>query len=131
MVIVQICSRWTGRKESSAILLYNRRMGIDQEVIDEITRRVTKVAPAERIILFGSAATGKMIKGSDIDLLILERDIEDPWGERRRVREALCDMVYPFDIILMTTDRFEETKNVIGGISYPASRYGKVIYEAV
>ena len=25
--------------------------------------------------------------------------------------------------------RFEESKNVIGGIAYPAHKYGKVIYE--
>ena len=27
------------------------------------------------------------------------------------------------------TQRFEETKDVVGGISYPASRYGKVVYD--
>lgn len=26
--------------------------------------------------------------------------------------------------------RFEETKSVIGGLAYPANKYGKVIYEA-
>jgi hypothetical protein len=30
----------------------------------------------------------------------------------------------------MRTDRFEETKSVIGGIAYPANKYGKAIYEA-
>jgi len=35
-----------------------------------------------------------------------------------------------FDIIVMATERFEESKGVIGGIAYPANKYGKVIYEA-
>ena len=43
---------------------------------------------------------------------------------------ALRGLGYPFDIILMTRERFEETKDVVGGIAYPASRKGKVIYEA-
>jgi len=30
----------------------------------------------------------------------------------------------------MATDRFEESKEVIGGIAYPANKYGKIIYEA-
>ena len=33
-------------------------------------------------------------------------------------------------IKVMATERFEETKHVIGGIAYPANKYGKVIYEA-
>jgi hypothetical protein len=30
----------------------------------------------------------------------------------------------------MAPERFEETKYVIGGLAYPANKYGKVIYEA-
>lgn len=105
-------------------------MGIDQTVIDEIVRRVTSVVPAERIILFGSAATGQMTRDSDIDLLILQNSITDRGEKWLRVQDALLDLRYPFDIILMTTERFEETKDVIGGVAYPASRSGKVLYEA-
>jgi len=32
--------------------------------------------------------------------------------------------------MVMPTDRFEETKGVVGGIAYPAHTYGKVIYTA-
>jgi hypothetical protein len=39
-------------------------------------------------------------------------------------------MDYPFDIVIMDPGRFEETKHVIGGMAYPAHKYGKVIYEA-
>jgi uncharacterized protein len=105
-------------------------MGVNEEIIAEIVRRVTSVVPAERIILFGSAATGQMTRDSDIDLLIIEQEVTDPWGERLRVRKALRGIEYPFDIMLMTAQRFEETKGVIGGIAYPASKQGLVIYEA-
>jgi hypothetical protein len=36
----------------------------------------------------------------------------------------------PIDVIVMASERFLETKDVIGGIAYPASKYGKTIYEA-
>jgi uncharacterized protein len=36
----------------------------------------------------------------------------------------------PVDVLVMAPARFEETKEVIGGIAYPANKYGKVIYEA-
>lgn len=39
-------------------------------------------------------------------------------------------MDIPVDVFAMTSERFEETKEVIGGLAYPANKYGKVIYEA-
>jgi predicted nucleotidyltransferase len=105
-------------------------MGIDEQTMAEIVRRVTSVLRAERIILFGSAAADQMTPDSDIDLFITERNVADPWGKRLRVREALRGLNYRFDIILMARERFEETKGVIGGIAYPANRQGRVIYEA-
>jgi len=88
------------------------------------------VTPAERIIIFGSAASGNMTRDSDIDLLVLQAAAGDPRRESVRVRRALTGLGYPFDIIIMTTARFEESKGVIGGLAYPAHKYGKVIYEA-
>ncbi len=82
------------------------------------------------MILFGSAATGTMTRDSDIDLLVLEEDVQDGREEALRIREALSDLPSAFDVIVMRTERFEETRNVIGGIAWPAAHHGKVIYEA-
>ena len=43
---------------------------------------------------------------------------------------ALGDIGYPVDVIVMATELFEETKGVIGGVAYPAHKYGRVRYEA-
>ena len=47
-----------------------------------------------------------------------------------RFRQALRGLGYPIDVIVMPTKRFEETKKVIGGLAYPANKYGKTIYVA-
>ena len=47
---------------------------------------------------------------------------------RARVETSLGDIGYPVDVIVMRTERFERTKRVIGGIAYPANKYGRVIY---
>lgn len=104
-------------------------MGISENLIREIVQRIVSVSRPERIILFGSASTGQMTKDSDIDLLVLERDTHDNREERLRIRQALNDLGHPFDVIVMPTERFEESKNVIGGIAYPAHKYGRVVYE--
>lgn len=105
-------------------------MGIEQSLIDEIVRRVNSAVSAERIILFGSAATGQMTRDSDIDLLIVEESVSSRDDHWLRVQENLMELKYPFDIMIMARERFEETKGVIGGIAYPANKHGRVIYEA-
>ena len=105
-------------------------MGIGEDLVEEIVRRVLSVTEPDQIILFGSAATGQMTRDSDVDLLILEKNPADPRDESVRVRETLRGMDFPFDVIVMASERFEETKNLIGGLAYPANKYGRVIYKA-
>ncbi len=105
-------------------------MNLDQNLIDEIIGRILAVTPADRIIIFGSAATGEMTRDSDIDLLVLQSAPGNTRQESVHIQRALRGLGYPFDIIVMATERFEESKGVIGGIAFPANKYGKVIYEA-
>ena len=70
-----------------------------------------------------------MSKDSDIDLLVVERGPQDNRQEWLRIRQALSDLDHSFDIIVMPSERFQESKNVIGGIAYPAHKYGRVLYE--
>ncbi len=109
---------------------YHRDSQPDDAVIGEIVRRILTVTRPDRIILFGSAATGRMNRDSDVDLLVLERVVADARRDIVRIREALAGLPFPFDVVVMSRDRFEETCNVIGGIAWPAARYGRVVYEA-
>ena len=105
-------------------------MSVDQTLISEIVRRILSVAQPDKVILFGSAATGNMTRDSDIDLLIVEPQINDRRDEYVRIRRSLRGIEYPFDIMLITTQWFEDSKDVVGGIAYPAHKHGKVVYEA-
>jgi len=103
---------------------------LPQALVDEIVRRILTVARPDKIILFGSAATGPMTPDSDIDLLVVEPNPGDRREEYVRIRRAIGNLGYPFDVILIATQWFEESKEIIGGIAYPANKYGRVIYEA-
>ena len=105
-------------------------MTVDEALLDEVVRRVLTVARPDRIILFGSAATGEMTEDSDLDLLVVEPEPADTRDRSVLIRRALGDVRYPVDVIVMSSARFEETKNLIGGIAYPARKYGRVLYEA-
>lgn len=105
-------------------------MHVAESLLQKIVRRMLEVSQADRIILFGSAARGQMTADSDIDLLVLESSPDEPRQESVRLRNALRGLGYPFDVMVMATERFEETKEIIGGLAYPANKYGRVIYEA-
>lgn len=103
---------------------------LSDDAIRAIVERILRVARPERVILFGSAATDEMTQDSDIDLLVVEKSVPDVRKEAVRIRAALAGLPSAFDVIVMTSERFEETRGVIGGIAWPASRYGRVIHEA-
>jgi predicted nucleotidyltransferase len=106
-------------------------MGIDDALKAEIVRRILTVSRPDRIILFGSAARGEMNRDSDIDLLVLEPDPGNTREESYKLRKAIGDLDYPYDVIVIPTERFEATKNLIGGIAYPAHKDGQVLYDEV
>ena len=108
----------------------NQATTIGEQLLDEIVRRICNAARVARIVLFGSAATGQMSRDSDIDLLVLEDEPGDIRQEMMRLRAALRGLEMPFDVLVMSKKRFEETKHLIGGIAYPANKYGRVIYDA-
>lgn len=105
-------------------------MKLDQDIVDEIVRRVRSVVTPERIILFGSAATGEMAADSDIDLLVLYSGAPMSRENRFDIICSLQDLGRPVDVFLMSVERFEESKNVFGGLAFPAHKFGREIYAA-
>jgi len=105
-------------------------MGIDEATVKEIVRRILSVATPDKIILFGSAVAGEMTRDSDIDLLTVETNPGDRRKASVKIDATLSGLGYPVDVIVISTEWFEASKNVVGGIAYPANKYGKIIYEA-
>jgi len=105
-------------------------MLVDSRLLDEIVRRVREVCSPDRIILFGSAATGAFGPDSDIDLLILADAGFNSWQNRVKIRDALRGIGVAVDVTIMATERFEDTRDIVGGIAHPADKHGKVLYAA-
>ena len=104
-------------------------MGVDETLLDEVVRRILSVArPGSSCLV--PQPRGKMTKDSDLDLLVVEPAPPNTHDRSVEIRGAVGDIGYPVDVIVMRSERFERTKRVIGGIAYPANKYGRVIYEA-
>lgn len=83
----------------------------------------------KRLILYGSRAKGNAQAGSDFDFLVVESSPLAKRDELLRLRRALSGIPYSIDVWVMSEEEFEETRNVIGGMAYPAHKYGVVLYE--
>ena len=84
-----------------------------------------------KIILFGSRARGDARPDSDFDLLVVARGVTP--AEKDSYRLALYRAFRGTGVAaepwVMSEDEFEETKTVIGGLAYPASSEGVVLYD--
>jgi len=97
-----------------------------QKIIGQIVDRFHPV----KIILFGSYAYGQPHEWSDLDLLVVTSNTPpraDSWKVAYELEEQVS---LPLQIIFMSPEEFEETKDVVGGIAYPAHQQGKVLYES-
>jgi predicted nucleotidyltransferase len=100
---------------------------IDQAVIDEIVRRLLKAAPpGSKVILFGSYARGEADDLSDVDLMVVEPEVEDPIAESIRLRRELRPVRAAMDILVASRAKFEYWRYTVNTIFYRAVREGKV-----
>ena len=83
-----------------------------QSAVDQIVERIAARFSPEKIILFGSHARGDAREGSDLDLMVLFCEVDDPRERAAELYEALIGCDLPRDIVVSTTARFERYKNV-------------------
>jgi predicted nucleotidyltransferase len=94
----------------------------------EITRRIVAEANPVKVILFGSRARGTAHPGSDVDLLVIEREPVSAHQEAIRLRRLLRDLEIPIDIIVVGQAFAERYGDIPGSVLYPALREGMVLY---
>ncbi len=102
---------------------------VTDELLEEIVKRIVDAFAPEQVILFGSYAEGRATADSDLDLLVVTERRLGRQERLARMHGLLRDMPLPIQAITISQQEFEETREVIGGIAYPASKYGRVIYE--
>lgn len=103
---------------------------LNEELLDEIVHRIVTGAHPERIILFGSHAYGIPTKDSDVDLIVVKKDVVSKRKESVRIRKLLRGILLPFDIIVVRPEEFEFYANDwINSVFAEAKRKGRVLYE--
>ena len=94
-----------------------------------VQRLVTKARPT-KVILFGSYAEERATEESDLDLLVIEREVPSKLKEMVRLREAVGSIGLPVDIIVCSEQELADWGHLPGTVLYWALKEGKVLYEA-
>ena len=97
--------------------------------LENAVETIVRVAKPDKIILFGSSVAGKQKEGSDLDLLVLKKNLKN---QRRLVQSIYLNfgsIGAPVDVLALDSERFEILKGDPDLIYHDAYKNGKVVYE--
>jgi len=80
------------------------------------------------VILFGSAATDKMTKFSDLDIAVIVDNISDIKESYKKISNLSQEVKIPIDFLVIDITNYK-IKSEIGGVFFEAKNFGRVIYK--
>lgn len=102
---------------------------IGKDKISEIINKIAFGYNPDKIILFGSYATGNSNDDSDLDLFII-KETDLPRLQRTvQVRKMLYGSMIPIDLIVYTAKEIDESKGNKYSFVYEVLNTGKTLYE--
>jgi predicted nucleotidyltransferase len=102
----------------------------NESLIEEAGRRLAKVAPGARVILFGSRARDEARSDSDLDLLVIEPgEVTKRRAESARLRRELRSLEVALDVVVVSASHVDEWGNVPGTMVNEALREGRVLVD--
>jgi len=97
-------------------------------MIDKMVQRIVRQFHPDKIILFGSQARGSTNENSDVDLLVVMPVEGSAFEKSVEIGCALRSISFPKDIIVVTPEKYEKRKDIIGTLAYEAEQEGKMLY---
>ncbi|MEI8202977.1 MAG: nucleotidyltransferase domain-containing protein [Bacteroidota bacterium] len=102
---------------------------IDKDKISEIINKIAFGYNPDKIILFGSYASGNPDENSDLDLFVIkETDLPRP-QRTIQLRKMLYGSMIPIDLIVYTPKEIDESKENTSSFVYQVLHSGKTMYE--
>lgn len=97
-----------------------------------ITKRIIDYYNPDKIILFGSHALGTATSDSDLDFLVVLKDVSISTRRKFMVGmlKLMSDLPIAKDILVYSPEEIEQHKNKKWSVVYSAIHEGKVVYES-
>lgn len=102
---------------------------VSSERIEDLAERIARAFRPERIVLFGSYASGRADPGSDVDLLVVMDDEGRPLAKAAEIGAA-CATDFPVDIVVRSAAEIERRVGLGDWFLRGALAEGRVIYDA-
>jgi uncharacterized protein len=103
---------------------------VDEQVLDDIVRRILAVAQPSRVILFGSCARGEADAGSDLDLMVIQPSVANRGEAMVRLRQAVGSVGTGVDVLVYSEAEVEARRDWCTSPVYWALREGRVLHAA-
>lgn len=101
-----------------------------QSTLREVTRRIVETVRPQRIVLFGSAASGKLTPDSDLDMLVIMRGPVHRRKVAQQIYRNLHGVDLPVDVVVVTEEDVHQSTSGGYSIIKPALEEGRVVYDA-
>ena len=104
-------------------------MSIDfQKKIENIAQQIIKKYKPEKIILFGSAARGRMGPDSDADFLVIKNDVPFYGVDRIKELSGMIERDIPVDLLVYKPEEFKSRLELGDPFLRAILKEGKVLY---
>jgi predicted nucleotidyltransferase len=98
-----------------------------EELIAEAAGRIAEAAPGATLIVFGSHARAEANSRSDLDLLVVEPEVEDPAAESVRLRRVLRGLPSAIDVVVVSREYADDWRDVRGSLVHAAMSEGRIV----
>ena len=105
---------------------------LSAEAIAAAAIRVAAAASSpSRVVLFGSYARGTADDGSDLDLLVIQKEVPNRAEEYLRLRQAVGAVGTGVDVLVYSEHEAVRRAEVPGTLLYWAIKEGRVLHDAL
>ena len=116
-------------EKAQATATRNQEAAVVPDVIGRVVSVIVQNCDPERIILFGSAATGRTHQGSDLDLLVVMDSTLPRHKRAAPIRLLFFPYPCPMDILVYTPTEVRKWRGTTNHIVTEVFNRGKVVYE--
>lgn len=103
---------------------------LSPEMLQEVTRRIVSAVHPEQIVLFGSHAWGQPTEDSDLDLMVILDQSDQP-GYRRatEIYRSLRGLKIPIEVVVRTRAEMNRGMAVKTSLERRVVEQGRLLFE--